>query len=199
VNYIGRYSLCLREGIRSTFAQDIVRTVDIRTDLASIFAAIKGPGLFFVIALCILLAACGGVSGGSQVVSSDTDACSILSAQDVGQILGATVTAQSMAAAPSSVSGAKSSGCGYQSSDMSAYASVALSIAPDSSTAQTAFNIMKGSGTAVSGLGDDAVSQGATLIVLKDNAILVVGAATKQSGPNVDLEKQLAQKALGHL
>ena len=41
VNYIARYSLCLREGIRSTFAQDVVRTVDICTDLASIFAAVQ--------------------------------------------------------------------------------------------------------------------------------------------------------------
>src|SRR5258708_9986212 len=41
VNYIARYSLCLREGIRSTFAQDIVGTVHIGTDLAPIFGAVQ--------------------------------------------------------------------------------------------------------------------------------------------------------------
>src|SRR5690348_10998591 len=104
----------------------------------------KYAGLFSVTLLCILLVACGGTGGtggGGQVVSSDTDACSVISAQDAGQILGATVTAQSMAGAPSSVSGAKSSSCTYQSSDMSAYATVALSVVPDSSTAQNAFKV----------------------------------------------------------
>src|SRR5260221_13097037 len=41
VNYIARYSLCLREGIRSTFSQDVVGTVDIGTDRASIFGAVQ--------------------------------------------------------------------------------------------------------------------------------------------------------------
>src|SRR5258706_14621774 len=41
VNYIARYSLCLREGIRSTFAQDVVGTVHIGTDDASIFGAVQ--------------------------------------------------------------------------------------------------------------------------------------------------------------
>src|SRR6266571_1660305 len=40
-HYIGRYSLYLREGIRSTFTQDVVCAVDISTDLASIFRAIQ--------------------------------------------------------------------------------------------------------------------------------------------------------------
>src|SRR5215469_7594331 len=39
VNYIARYSLC--KGIRSTFAQDVVGTVHISTNLASIFGAIQ--------------------------------------------------------------------------------------------------------------------------------------------------------------
>src|SRR6266568_1991678 len=41
VNYIARYALCLREGIRSTFAQDVVGAVDIGTNLASIFGAVQ--------------------------------------------------------------------------------------------------------------------------------------------------------------
>ncbi len=45
VNYIARYSLCLREGIRSTFAQDVVGAVHIGTDRASIFGAEKASGL----------------------------------------------------------------------------------------------------------------------------------------------------------
>src|SRR6266699_2901489 len=40
-HYIARYSLCLREGIRSTFAQNVVCTVHICTDLASIFCAVQ--------------------------------------------------------------------------------------------------------------------------------------------------------------
>src|SRR5207248_10943552 len=40
VNYIARYSFCLREGIRSTFAQNVVCAVHSRTDLASIFRAV---------------------------------------------------------------------------------------------------------------------------------------------------------------
>src|SRR5436305_10269320 len=41
VNYIARYSFCLREGIRSTFTQNVVCSVHISTDLASIFCAVQ--------------------------------------------------------------------------------------------------------------------------------------------------------------
>jgi len=40
VNYVARYSLCLREGIGSTFTQNVICTVDISTDLASILCAV---------------------------------------------------------------------------------------------------------------------------------------------------------------
>ena len=41
VNYGARYSLCLREGIGSTFAQDVVGAVHIGTDDAPIFGAVQ--------------------------------------------------------------------------------------------------------------------------------------------------------------
>ena len=41
VNYIARYALCLRESIRSTFAQNVVCAVHIGTDRASIFCAVQ--------------------------------------------------------------------------------------------------------------------------------------------------------------
>src|SRR5437016_2468571 len=41
VNYIARYSLCLREGIRSTFTQNVVGAVHICTNLASVFRAVE--------------------------------------------------------------------------------------------------------------------------------------------------------------
>src|SRR5260370_21931619 len=41
VNYIARYTLCLREGIRSTFTQDVVGAIHISTDRASIFGAVQ--------------------------------------------------------------------------------------------------------------------------------------------------------------
>src|SRR5439155_11277898 len=41
VNYLSSNSLSLREGIRSTFAQDVICAIDIRTDDTSIFRAIQ--------------------------------------------------------------------------------------------------------------------------------------------------------------
>src|SRR5690349_10512290 len=41
VNYIARYALCLREGIRPTFAQNVVRAVHIGTDRAPVFCAVQ--------------------------------------------------------------------------------------------------------------------------------------------------------------
>src|SRR5262249_23025176 len=40
-HYIARYSLCLREGIGPTFAQDIICAVDICRDDAPVFRAIE--------------------------------------------------------------------------------------------------------------------------------------------------------------
>ena len=41
VNYIARYSLCLREGIGSTFTQDVVGAIHISAYRASIFGAVQ--------------------------------------------------------------------------------------------------------------------------------------------------------------
>src|SRR5438270_2372843 len=41
VNYIARYSLSLREGIRSTFTQNVVRAVHIGAYLAPVFCAVQ--------------------------------------------------------------------------------------------------------------------------------------------------------------
>src|SRR6266566_9862496 len=58
VNYIARYPFCLREGIRSTFTQDVVCAVHISTDLASIFCTVQAvsppnplsaKGVFFLV------------------------------------------------------------------------------------------------------------------------------------------------------
>src|SRR6266568_8248485 len=63
VNYIARYSLCLREGIGSTFAQDVVGAVHISADLASIFRAVQAVSpsnplpakeVFFLIVGCVV-------------------------------------------------------------------------------------------------------------------------------------------------
>src|SRR5260221_1814519 len=45
VNYIARYTLCLREGIRPTFTQDVVRAVHICTDRAPVFCAVQAVSL----------------------------------------------------------------------------------------------------------------------------------------------------------
>src|SRR5258706_10023272 len=66
VNYIARYSLCLREGIRSTFAQDVVGTVDIGTDRASIFGAVQAlspPNPFPAKGVLFLSVGCVGRDG----------------------------------------------------------------------------------------------------------------------------------------
>src|SRR5256884_4546674 len=41
VNYIARYPFCLREGIRSTFAQNVVGAVHISADLVPIFRTVQ--------------------------------------------------------------------------------------------------------------------------------------------------------------
>src|SRR5260370_7568213 len=63
VNYVARYSLCLREGIGSTFTQDVVGAIHISAYLASIFAAVQAVSpsnpvptkevLFFVIGFVV--------------------------------------------------------------------------------------------------------------------------------------------------
>src|SRR5258708_11355543 len=47
VNYVARYSLCLREGIGSTFTQDVEGAIHINAYLASIFAALQAASAHY--------------------------------------------------------------------------------------------------------------------------------------------------------
>jgi len=146
-------------------------------------------------------------------VSQNTDACSILTAQEVGHVLGTTVRSQPSSDNAITSKDIKATLCLYTATDPNSlvHLALALNIATDASSAQSGFTNVKQSSQAespiedVAGLGDGAFFQSGILRVLKYNVILSVSAlvttdSTDSSLPkNEAATKQLAQVALSHL
>ena len=176
----------------------------------------KRIGCVLIIFLCFLLTACGEtgpvVSSGQKTterpgVKLDTDPCSVLTAQEVEQVLGITMTAHNDKELDSSVAGEfRFTSCSYHSkNDSDAYASMLLSIYTDPSLATSSFQTLKSENSnskSIDGLGDEAYTQPdeqpADLYVLKGNVRLTVYEAYHHLTA-LDREKQLAQLALKHL
>jgi hypothetical protein len=162
-----------------------------------------------VLALALTLTACGS---GKQVATT-TDPCSLVTAQEAGQVLGVAVHARSQDP-QSKPKNATASECLYSAASDShfARATLALSIAADAASAQQLYNQAKsaaldlGKAQTVENEGDAAFQtqrassfgQETLLTVLKDNTVLVVEALSP-GHQQLALEEQLAQVALTRL
>ncbi len=142
------------------------------------------------------------------VAPSNVDPCSLVTTQQVSQILGATVQSQQQTV---SIGTTQAPSCHYTSTQQGAIASLGLLVNQDTTTAQSAFSQLKQAVQAtagsqfqtINGVGSDAFTDGNVLYVLKDNVLLVTAAAvaghSTDKSMSLRAEQQLAQAAVQRL
>jgi hypothetical protein len=189
-----------------------IRAVGGRHFLPGALCTMCGRRIALLILLTPLLLLLVGCWPGKQVAAS-TSACSIVTIEEAHQVLGVPVRAQPQQLV-SQPKNATLSECLYTSASDNhfARASLALSIAADSSGAQQLYNQAKstaldlGGAAAVSTDGDAAfqtvrstsLGPETLLTVLKDNTVLTIEALSP-GHRQLDLEQALARVALSRL
>ncbi len=170
---------------------------------------LQRAALLPIVLICLLLVSCN--SPFAHTIAQNTDACSILTTQEVSQVLGTSVHSQPSPEDNFTFKNFKSTTCLYIHPNSLIFLIIILTIAPDTSTAKNGFNNAKQTFQAessienVDGLGDGAFFHNGALNVLKDNIILSASALVTRDSTDTTLPKnraateQLVQVALGRL